>query len=158
MQFVEKPQKTSMRRMLSDALDALQDQAAVQLGELNRELFEKKHSSVCYVAWQVSSKNKPASDRMYLMLIPRSRRVKRESEVGTASSVAADFPVFAVIYGKRKGPLQARIFLDQNPLTLVRQKARGGYKKARETDVVSQAMRDMGYTVRIDYGAEVVHI
>lgn len=157
LKFGDKPQKTTMRRMLSDALDSLQELAASQLGEQNRELFEKKHSAVCYVAWLCSAKQ-PSSDRMYMIMVPRSRRVKRESEVGAPSSVVAEFPVFAVIFGKRKGPLSARIFTQHDPVTLVRQKARAGYKKARETDVVSQAMHDMGYTVRIDYGAQVVHI
>lgn len=159
LKFGDKPQKTTMRRMLSDALDSLQEQAAAELGEVNRELFEKKHSAVCYVAWRCSSKkNNPGSDQMYLILIPRSRRIRRESEVGVVSSVAAEFPVFAVIHGKRKGPLSSRIFMDHNPVSLVKQKARAGYQKARETDVVSQAMHDMGYTVRIDYGPNVVHI
>lgn len=90
--------------------------------------------------------------------MPKSRKVRAEGEGSVApSSVSAEFPVFAVVHGKRKGPLTPRIFTAHDPSVLIKQKARAGYVKARQTDVVAQAMHDMGYTVRIDCGAEVVH-
>jgi thiol-disulfide isomerase/thioredoxin len=163
LQFAEKPKKTSMRQALSDALDELQDAAEAELGANNRELFEKKHSSVCYVAWLRSEtkggKQQPANDRMYCLLIPRQRRMSASAAAAAAAaSSAAEFPVFAVIFGKRKGPLSVRIFTRSDPMALIKQKQRAGYQKAAQTDVIAQAMRDMGYTVRIDSGGDVIHI
>jgi thiol-disulfide isomerase/thioredoxin len=150
IQFTEKPEKTHIRKALSQALDDLQDKVEAVLGAENRELFEKKHSSVCYVGWQC--KDTPDKDRLYVMIVPRLKRT-----ASTEASVA-DFPIFATIHGSRTGKLTPKIHTNADPVALLRRKLSEGFVKARETDVLPQALRDMGYTVRVDAGARVLHL
>jgi hypothetical protein len=150
IQFMEKPEKTHIRKALSNALDALQEKVVVAMGEENRELFEKKHSSVCYVAWQC--KGSPDKDRLYVMLVPRLKHT-----AGTEASVA-DLPLFATIHGSRTGKLTPKLHMNADPVALLRRKQSEGFVKARETDVLPQALRDMGYTVRVDAGSQVFHL
>jgi thiol-disulfide isomerase/thioredoxin len=139
--FSEK-HRTDARRRLGEALDELQHVAGDELGDTFRDLFEPKESSVCYVGW--CCKGDLSKDRVYVMIIPKGDRPLEDD--GT-------LPVFAVLYGARlHGVITPRVYHNKNPEQLLRRKYNAGFRKARQTDVYVQELREFGYRVRVDVG------
>lgn len=151
--FADTPKRSSIRLLLSAALDSLMQQASEDLGDANRKLFEPKHAGVCFVGWQRQSV--PANDRLVIVLIPKHSSVEQTEDV-MSEAERRKFPIFAVISGKRSGPLKAQVYNSlMNPATLINRKLKAQYRAASQTDAATQAMHDMQYKVRVDDGSSV---
>lgn len=151
--FADAPKRSSIRLLLSTALDALMEHAGEDLGDANRKLFEPKHAGVCFIGWQRQSL--PANDRLVIVLIPKHSSVEQTEDV-MSEAERRKFPIFAVISGKRSGPLKAQVYNSlMNPATLIKRKLKAQYRAASQTDAATQAMHDMRYKVRVDDGSSV---
>lgn len=134
-------QRTDFRDKLSTALDTLQTVSEDQLGKAYWDFFEPDNASICFVGWAYDNNNNiPSSDKLCIMIIPHD----------DATSSGSIYPIFAVISGSRRSNMRVKIYQNQNPEKILKQKMRQGFKKAKQTDVLVQELRAMGYMVRID--------
>ena len=128
-----KPVRGDARSRLSPALNALQDQAGVGLGESHRRAFEPESSDVVFVG--VRGGDGPNDDRICVVIAPQQVPAGRVPVVATVSGARAGGDMVAKI---RRGTAYAP----------------AGYAPVQDTNPYVQALRHFGYTVCLGDFAE----
>ena len=117
---------------LERALDALQKRARTTLGAKHARVFEPDHSAVSFVG--VHTGSVPARDRVYILISPTSQPRGKPT-------------AHATIYGSRTGALTAKIYVNKDTSTLLRNKRSSGFTPVMETDPHVAALQTFGYHV-----------
>jgi hypothetical protein len=144
IKFTAGGESTAVRTRLQEGLAALQAEARKTMGKSHADLFSPSHAAVCGVAWKRA--RVPADDVLFVMLIP-----ERAPASGT-------FPVFATLQGApcaKKASFTIAVHnaprakTQTDPTKLLRRRE---FETAPESNVAVQALRTLGYAVRVAGG------
>lgn len=144
IKFTATSDGTAVRDRLQQALHALQTEARKAVGRAHGSLFSPAHAAVCGVAWKRA--RAPVDDVLFVMLIPQR------------APAAGAFPIFATLEGapcSKKGSFTLTVHnapksnTQTDPTRLLKRRE---FETALESNVAVQALRGLGYPVRVAGG------